>query len=227
MRRRSNASRGLCCIDRTNRRQRTKSCSVPRTNGLRLARYPRPGQSTRLTEDQWTERTATRLASPSEAGYDESAWTPALVRDYIAETFNVGYSLAHMYRVMKRARLSYQTAHPRHYKADPAEQQRWCGEFKKNWPTLKGRVMLEDEADESECLWQKPTASRDVSSGSTCRLWSKSGLPSGRFKWTPGIISPVCQRGMPVSSSMGWESSAVTSLSTTRCTRPIYSRFRR
>ncbi|WP_211609286.1 helix-turn-helix domain-containing protein [Halogranum amylolyticum] len=59
-------------------------------------------------------------------------WTPALVRDYIAETFSVEYSLAHMYRVMKRAGLSYQTARPRHHKADPAEQQRWRSEFKKS-----------------------------------------------------------------------------------------------
>lgn len=97
-----------------------------------LGDLPRPGQSTRLTDDQWTELTATLAASPSEAGYDDPTWTPALVRDYIAETFDVEYSLAHMYRVMKRAGLSYQTARPRHYKADPAEQQRWREEFKKS-----------------------------------------------------------------------------------------------
>ena len=97
-----------------------------------LGDLPRPGQSTRLTDDQWRKLTATLAASPSEVGYDEPAWSPALVRDYIAETFEVEYSLAHMYRVMKRAGLSYQTARPRHYKADPAEQQRWRGEFKKS-----------------------------------------------------------------------------------------------
>ena len=97
-----------------------------------LGDLPRPGQSTRLTDDQWTELTATLAASPSEAGYDNPMWTSALVRDYIAETFAVEYSLAHMYRVMKRAGLSYQTARPHHYKADPAEQQRWRAEFKKS-----------------------------------------------------------------------------------------------
>ena len=97
-----------------------------------LGDLPRPGQSTRLTDDQWRKLTATLAASPSEVGYDEPAWSPALVRDYIAETFEVEYSLAHMYRVMKRAGLSYQAARPRHYKADPAEQQRWRGEFKKS-----------------------------------------------------------------------------------------------
>ncbi|TKX50458.1 IS630 family transposase [Halorubrum sp. ASP121] len=97
-----------------------------------LGDLPRLGQSTRLTDDQWTELTATLAASPSDAGYDTPTWTPASVRKYIAETFNVEYSLAHMYRVMKRAGLSYQTARPRHYKADPAEQRRWRGEFKKS-----------------------------------------------------------------------------------------------
>lgn len=97
-----------------------------------LGDLPRPGQSTRLTEDQWTELTATLAASPSEAGYDDPAWTPALVRDFIAETFEVEYSLAHMYRVMKRAGLSYQTARPQHYKSDPAEQRRWRADFKKS-----------------------------------------------------------------------------------------------
>lgn len=97
-----------------------------------LGDLPHPGQSTRLTEDQWTDLTATLAASPSEVGYDEPAWTPALVRDYIAETFSVEYSLAHMYRVMKRAGLSYQTARPRHHKADPAEQRRWRSEFTKS-----------------------------------------------------------------------------------------------
>ncbi|MCU4754408.1 winged helix-turn-helix domain-containing protein [Halobacteria archaeon AArc-curdl1] len=33
---------------------------------------------------------------------------------------------------MKRAGLSYQTARPRHYKADPGEQRKWRAEFKKS-----------------------------------------------------------------------------------------------
>ena len=77
-----------------------------------LGDLPRPGQSTRLTDDQWRELTATLAASPSEAGYDEPTWTPALVRDYIAETFKVEYSLAHMYRVMKRSSEWFGNATP-------------------------------------------------------------------------------------------------------------------
>ena len=50
-----------------------------------LADLARPGQSTRLTDAQWTELTATLAASPSEAGYDDLVWTAALVREHIAE----------------------------------------------------------------------------------------------------------------------------------------------
>ncbi|WP_435186715.1 winged helix-turn-helix domain-containing protein [Halobellus sp. EA9] len=105
---------------------------VAERDATALGDLPRPGQSTRLTEERWSELTATLAASPSEAGYNDPTWTPALVRNHIAETFDVEYSLTHMYRVIKRARLSYQTARPRHYKADPAEQQRWREEFKKS-----------------------------------------------------------------------------------------------
>ncbi len=49
---------------------------------------PRPEQSTRLTDEQWTELTATRPASPSEAGYDDSTWTPALVREHTSYSYS-------------------------------------------------------------------------------------------------------------------------------------------
>ncbi|WP_306058561.1 IS630 family transposase [Natronococcus wangiae] len=106
--------------------------TVAERGGLALGDRPHPGSSTRLTDEQWTELTATHRASPSEAGYDEPAWTPQLVRDHIADAFDVEYSLAHMYRVMKRAGLSYQTARPHHYKADPAQQREWRAAFKKS-----------------------------------------------------------------------------------------------
>ena len=97
-----------------------------------LGDLPRPGQSTRLTDEQWAELKATLAVSPLEVGYDEPTWSPVLVRQHIEDTFGVTYSLAHMYRVMKRAGLSYQTARPRHYKADPAKQREWREEFKKS-----------------------------------------------------------------------------------------------
>jgi transposase len=97
-----------------------------------LGDRPRGGSSSRLTDDQWDQLTATLAASPSEAGIDAPAWKPPLVLDYITEKFDVEYSSAHMYRVMKKAGLSVQTARPVHYKADPEEQRRWREEFKKS-----------------------------------------------------------------------------------------------
>lgn len=97
-----------------------------------LGDAPRPGQPTRLTDDQWAALRETLAAPPEEAGYDAPAWTPRLVRHLVADAFGVEYSLAHIYRVMKRAGLSYQTARPRHHRADPAAQREWRREFKKS-----------------------------------------------------------------------------------------------
>jgi len=105
---------------------------VAEREGVALGDRPRGGSSSRLTDDQWDQLTATLAASPSEAGIDAPAWRPPLVREYIAENFDVEYSPAHMYRVMKKAGLSVQTARPIHYEADPEEQRRWRAEFKKS-----------------------------------------------------------------------------------------------
>jgi transposase len=105
---------------------------VAERDGIALGDRPRGGSSSRLADGQWDELTATLAASPSETGIDAPAWRPPLVRDYIAETYDVEYSSAHMYRVMKKAGLSVQTARPVHYEADPAEQRRWRTELKKS-----------------------------------------------------------------------------------------------
>ena len=105
---------------------------VAERDPVALGDRPRGGSSSRLTDDQWDELTATLAASPSEAGIDAPAWRPPLVRDYIAEIYDVEYSSAHMYRVMEKAGLSVQTARPVHYEADPAEQRRWRAELKKS-----------------------------------------------------------------------------------------------
>jgi transposase len=105
---------------------------VAERDAFALGDFPRGGSSSRLTDDQWDQLTATLQTSPSEAGIDAPAWTPPLVREYILDTFGVEYSLAHMYRMMHKAGLSVQTARPIHYKADPAAQRRWRAEFKKS-----------------------------------------------------------------------------------------------
>lgn len=68
---------------------------------------PRPGRPGKLTAAQ-RSRLETRLQQPpTRAGYDEPAWTPALVREYLAERFDVAYSRSSCRRLMKEAGLVY------------------------------------------------------------------------------------------------------------------------
>ena len=97
-----------------------------------LGDAPRTGRPPRLSPDQFDQLTATLMASPFDAEIDAPAWTPPLVREYIAYTFGVEYSLPHVYRVMHKAGLSVQTARPIHYEADLDAQRRWRAEFKKS-----------------------------------------------------------------------------------------------
>jgi len=97
-----------------------------------LGDAPRPPNASKLTPDQWNQLTAVLNAPPSEVDYTAPAWTPELVHRYISDTFEVEYSLAHMYRVLKRAGLSKQTARPRHYKADAEEQRQFREDLKKS-----------------------------------------------------------------------------------------------
>jgi len=97
-----------------------------------LGDAPRSGRPPQLSDKHWKELTATLHAPPSEAGYDNPTWTPDLLRSHILETYDVEYSHAHMYRLLKKAGLSRQTARPYSYKTDEAEKQRWRDEFKKS-----------------------------------------------------------------------------------------------
>jgi len=97
-----------------------------------LGDAPRSGRPPQLPAVHWEELTATLQAPPSGAGYPDPAWTPELLQSHIAETYDVEYSRAHMYRLLKKAGLSRQTARPYSYKADEAEKQRWRDDFKKS-----------------------------------------------------------------------------------------------
>lgn len=69
---------------------------------------PRPGRPSKLTDEQ-RERLENALnRPPTDFGYDRSAWTPALAREYIAETFAVEYELRRVREFMTDAGLSYE-----------------------------------------------------------------------------------------------------------------------
>lgn len=92
----------------------------------------RSGRPTKLTEKQKEILFEELNQSPKELGYDREAWYPELVHKHIVETYNVDYSLRHVYRLMSEAGLSFRTARPRHYKADPEKEAEFRDTVKKN-----------------------------------------------------------------------------------------------
>lgn len=80
---------------------------------------PRSGRPPKLSADQKAEFFADLQQSPEEAGYDRQVWFPLLAHQHLTETYGVEYSLTHVYRLLHQAGLSWRTARPRHYDADP------------------------------------------------------------------------------------------------------------
>lgn len=54
---------------------------------------PRSGRPSKLTDGQRDRLALSIEASPGERGYDESEWTPSLVRRHVEEAFDVEYTL--------------------------------------------------------------------------------------------------------------------------------------
>ncbi len=67
----------------------------------------RSGRNRKLSGSRKEEFEATVQEPPTEAGVDAPAWTPALVREYLAETYGVEYSLPSCRRLLKEAGLRY------------------------------------------------------------------------------------------------------------------------
>jgi transposase len=71
----------------------------------------RGGRPRKLSGSQQDRLEATLLDPPTEAGYDAPAWTPALVRQYLDDQFDVSYSLPSCRRLMREAGLRYRKPH--------------------------------------------------------------------------------------------------------------------
>lgn len=92
----------------------------------------RSGRPTKLSEDQLSDLFEDLHDSPTEFGYDREVWFPELVHEHVQKKFDVEYSLRHIYRLMDDAGLSYRTARPRHYKADPEKEAEFKDTVQKN-----------------------------------------------------------------------------------------------
>lgn len=67
----------------------------------------RPGRKRKVTESQYHRFVAAMQEFPARYGYDEPTWTPALAQQYLADEFDVAYSIPSCRRLMKEAGLRY------------------------------------------------------------------------------------------------------------------------
>jgi len=70
----------------------------------------RPGRPRKLDPDQQRKLESTLKSPPAEVGLDAPSWTPALVRRYVRETFDVTYSIPSARRLLTEAGLRYRSS---------------------------------------------------------------------------------------------------------------------
>lgn len=93
---------------------------------------PKPGRPPKLTDEQFDELETVLDNSPEDAGYDVQAWSTKLVQHWLKSTFDVEYTRRHVRRLMDDAGLSWRTARPKHYDADPDEIAEFQDTYKKS-----------------------------------------------------------------------------------------------
>ena len=99
------------------------------------------GRPRKLTDEQQKELEQTLQQPPAEAGIDAPASTPALLTDFLEETFDVDYSLPSCRRLMKEAGLSYQKPHRTAVEAEPADRDEFHDELKKKRREMDATVV--------------------------------------------------------------------------------------
>jgi len=96
---------------------------------------PRSGRPADLTDEEKEEFMADLHESPEEFGYDRQVWFPLLAYHHLKDKFGVEYSLRHIYRLLHEAGLSWRTARPRHYEADPEAETEFQETVQKKRPS--------------------------------------------------------------------------------------------
>ena len=92
----------------------------------------RSGRKRKLSESQQKEFERTVHEPPEEVGIDAPAWTPALVQDFLEETYGVEYSYPSCRRLLKEAGLSYQKPRRTAAESEESDQEKFHDEIKKS-----------------------------------------------------------------------------------------------
>nr|WP_206335677.1 IS630 family transposase [Natronolimnobius sp. AArcel1] len=109
----------------------------------------RSGRNRKLSEKEQEQFEATVHESPEEVGLDAPAWTPALVQQYLEETYDVEYSIPSCRRLLKEAGLSYQKPRRTAAESDADEQETFREEFKKKRRQMDATVVCIDQTKKS------------------------------------------------------------------------------
>jgi transposase len=67
---------------------------------------PRPGRPPKLTDAQRETFTRALRGSPKDVGRESEHWTPAIAKAYLADEFDVDYSIRHVRRLLQNADVS-------------------------------------------------------------------------------------------------------------------------
>ena len=92
----------------------------------------RTGRKRKLSESQQQEFEETVHDPPTEIGYDAPAWTPALVQEFLEDTYGVEYSYPSSRRLLKEAGLTYQKPRRTAAEADEDDRDEFHDELKKS-----------------------------------------------------------------------------------------------
>src|SRR6056297_4191754 len=92
----------------------------------------RSGRKRKLSESQQKEFEQTVHEPPEEVGIDAPAWTPALVQDFLEETYGVEYSYPSCRRLLKESGLSYQKPRRTAAESEESDQEEFHDEIKKS-----------------------------------------------------------------------------------------------
>ena len=92
----------------------------------------RSGRKRKLSEPQQEEFEQAVHEPPEEVGIDAPAWTPALVQEFLEDTYGVEYSYPSCRRLLKEAGLSYQKPRRSATESDEDDQEAFHDEIKKS-----------------------------------------------------------------------------------------------
>ena len=92
----------------------------------------RPGRPRRLTDEEQNQLENHLHEPPAAAGIEAPAWTPALLQEFLRDTFDVEYSRPSCRRLLKEAGLTYQKPRRTAAEADQEDIEEFYDELKKS-----------------------------------------------------------------------------------------------